>query len=180
VLTRLQSLTKAVVEASQKPELLLLVSVGVVGGVAHHLHEVVIILLHPHRTLRQGAKLLSLLDHQLAGQVLLAERLAELQPGDESWDRVVGEVVVPPRLGRTLQLLRSDGEALLVSANGEVELGLHHPQLLIGVEQTIRIAEGRGLQADEPLELLRDVLVWRGIAVPTVASVLHVFRHPLH
>jgi hypothetical protein len=60
-----------------------LVGVGVVGGVAHHLYEVEFVLLHPHCTLCHGAKLLSLLDHQLAGQVLLVEHLAELHPGDE-------------------------------------------------------------------------------------------------
>jgi hypothetical protein len=39
------------------------------------------------------------LDHQPAGQVLLAERLAKLQPSDENWVQVAGGVVVPPRLG---------------------------------------------------------------------------------
>jgi hypothetical protein len=78
VLACLQSLAKAVVKASQEPELLLLVGVGVVGGVPHHLHEVVLVLLDPHCTLRHGAELLHLLDQQFAGQVLLTERLAEL------------------------------------------------------------------------------------------------------
>jgi hypothetical protein len=41
VLARLQCLAKA----SQEPELLLLVGVGVVGGVPQHLHEVVLVLL---------------------------------------------------------------------------------------------------------------------------------------
>jgi hypothetical protein len=59
---------------------------------------VVLVLLHSRRTLCHGAEPLSLLDHQLAGQVLLAERLAELQPSDESWIQVAGGVVVPSRL----------------------------------------------------------------------------------
>jgi hypothetical protein len=62
VLPRLQSLAKAVVKASQKPELLLLVGVGVVGGVQHHLHEVTLIHHDPHRTLGHGAELMHLLD----------------------------------------------------------------------------------------------------------------------
>jgi hypothetical protein len=62
VLTRLQCLAKAVVKASQELELLLLVSVGVVGGVPHHLHKVALLLLDPHRTLGHGAELLRLLD----------------------------------------------------------------------------------------------------------------------
>jgi hypothetical protein len=90
------------VKASQEPELLLLVGVGVVGGVPHHLHEVTLVLLDPHYTLGHGAELLRLLDQQLTGKVLLTERLAELQPSDESWVRVGGSVVVPPCLGRTL------------------------------------------------------------------------------
>jgi hypothetical protein len=127
VLACLQSLAKAVVKASQELELLLLVGVGVVGGIPHHLHEVVLILLDPHRTLSHGAELLHLLDQQLTGQVFLAECLAKLQPGDECWVRVGGGVVVPPSLGGTLQLVRSDGDTLLVRADGEVELGLDHP-----------------------------------------------------
>jgi hypothetical protein len=41
--------------------------------------------------------------------------------------RVGGGVVVPPSFGRTLQLVCGDGDALLVRADGEVELGLDHP-----------------------------------------------------
>jgi hypothetical protein len=63
---------------------------------------VTLVLLDPHRNLSHGAELLHLLDQQLIGEVLLAERLAELQPGDESWVRVGGSVVVPLCLGRTL------------------------------------------------------------------------------
>jgi hypothetical protein len=62
VLACLQSLAKAVVKALQEPELLVLVGVGVLGGVSHHLHEVALVLLDPHRTLSHGAKLLCLLD----------------------------------------------------------------------------------------------------------------------
>jgi hypothetical protein len=51
VLARLQSLAKAMVKASQEPKLLLLVGVGVVRGVSHHLHEVALVLLDPHCTL---------------------------------------------------------------------------------------------------------------------------------
>jgi len=51
-----------VVQAVVKPELLLLFGVGVVWAVPHHLHEVTLILLHLHGTLRHCAKLLSLLD----------------------------------------------------------------------------------------------------------------------
>jgi hypothetical protein len=65
------------VKASQDLEPLLLFEVGVLGSVAHHFHEVTLVLLHSHRTLCHGAELLSLLDHQLAGQVLLADRHAE-------------------------------------------------------------------------------------------------------
>jgi hypothetical protein len=90
VLARLQSLGKTVVKASQKPELLLLVVVGVVRGIVHHLHEVALVLLHPHRTQHHGMEDLSLLDHQLAGQVPLMEHFAELQPSDEGWVRVAG------------------------------------------------------------------------------------------
>jgi hypothetical protein len=45
---------------------------------------VALVLLHSHRTLCRGAELLSLVDHQLVGQVLLAERLVEPQPSDEN------------------------------------------------------------------------------------------------
>jgi hypothetical protein len=92
------------------------------------------------------------LDHQLAGQVLLAERLAELQPSDENWVRVGGGVFVPPRLGRTIQLVRGDGDTLLTSVDSEVELGLDYPQPAVGIERLIRVADGGGLQADEPLD----------------------------
>jgi hypothetical protein len=180
VLTPLQSLAKVVVKATQEPDLLLLVGIGVVGGVPHHLHEVALVLLDPLRTLSHGAELLHLLDQQLAGQVLLAECLAELQPSDERWVRVGGSVVVPPSLVRTLQLVHGDGNTLRVRADGEVVLGLDHPQPVISVERIIRVAEVGGLQADEPLDLLREVLVLRSGVVPTVAAVLHGLCHPLH
>jgi hypothetical protein len=77
------------------------------------------------------------LDQQLTGEVLLAECLAKLQPSDECWVQVGGSVVVPLCLGRTLQLVRGDGDALLVGADGEVELGLNHPQPVVGLERVI-------------------------------------------
>jgi hypothetical protein len=55
--------------------------------------------------------------------------------------------------------VRGDGDTFLVKADGEVELGLDHPQLVVGVERVIQVAEGGGLQADEPLDLLHEVLV---------------------
>ena len=55
-------LANPMVQAAMKLELLLLFGVGVVWGVPHHLHEVTLILLHLHGTLRNCAKLLSLLD----------------------------------------------------------------------------------------------------------------------
>jgi hypothetical protein len=42
---------------------------------------------------------LSLLDQQLAGQVLPAERLTELQTSDENWVWAASGIFVPPRLG---------------------------------------------------------------------------------
>jgi hypothetical protein len=44
--------------------------------------------------------------------------------------------------------VRGDGDTLLVRADGEVELGLDHPQLVIGFERVFRVAEGGGLQVD--------------------------------
>jgi hypothetical protein len=85
------------------------------------------------------------LDHQLTRQVLLAERLTELQTVDESWVQVAGGVVVPRRLGRTVQVVRSDGDTLLASVDSEVELGLDYPQPVVGIEQLVRVADGGGL-----------------------------------
>jgi hypothetical protein len=65
--------------------------------------------------------------------------------------------------------VRGDSDALLVGADGEVELGLDHPQPVIGLGRVIRVAEGGGLQVDEPLDLPREVLVRRSGMVSTVA-----------
>jgi hypothetical protein len=72
------------------------------------------------------------------------------------------------------------GDALLVRADGEVEFGLDHPKPVVGFKWVIRVAEGGGLQADEPLDLPREVIVLRSDAVSPVATVLHGFCHPLH
>jgi hypothetical protein len=64
--------------------------------------------------------------------------------------------------------VRGDGDALLVGADGEVELGLDHPRPVVGVEWVIRVAEGGGLQADEPLDLPREVLVLRSGRFPSL------------
>jgi hypothetical protein len=85
------------------------------------------------------------MDHQLAGQVLLPECLTELQTIDESWVQVAGGVVVPPILGRTIQLVRSDGDTLLAGVDSEVELGLDYPQPVVGIERLVRVADGGGL-----------------------------------
>jgi hypothetical protein len=76
--------------------------------------------------------------------------------------------------------VRGNSDALLAGADGEVELGLDHPQPVVGLERVIRVAEGGGLQMDEPLDLPREVLVLRSDTVSTVATVLHGFSNPLH
>jgi hypothetical protein len=68
-------------------------------------------------------------------------------------------VVIPPRLGRILQLVRDDSDTLLVGVDGEVGLGLDHLEPIISVDQIVRVAEGGGLKADEPLDLLLEVFL---------------------
>jgi hypothetical protein len=65
---------------------------------------------------------------------------------------VAGGVIVPPRLSRTIQLVRGDGDTLLASIHSEVKLGLDFPQPVVGIERLVRVADGGGLQADEPLD----------------------------
>jgi hypothetical protein len=47
--------------------------------------------------------------------------------------------------------VRGDGDPLLAGVDGEVELGLDYPQPIVGIERLVRVADGEGLQADEPL-----------------------------
>jgi hypothetical protein len=49
--------------------------------------------------------------------------------------------------------VRGDGDTLLASVDSEVELGLDFPQPVIGIERLVRVADGGGLQVDEPLDL---------------------------
>jgi hypothetical protein len=41
--------------------------------------------------------------------------------------------------------VHDDGDTLLIRADGEVELGLDHPQPVVSVERVIRVAKGGGL-----------------------------------
>jgi hypothetical protein len=50
-------------KTSHEPELLLVVRLGVILSISHHLHKVSLILYHYHVALNHGAKLLRLLDH---------------------------------------------------------------------------------------------------------------------
>ena len=81
-LTSSDHLANPVVQAAEKPELLLLFCVSVIWGVPHHLHEMAFILLHSHRTLGHGTEVLGLLDENLLGHVLVAECLSKLIPRD--------------------------------------------------------------------------------------------------
>ena len=101
-------LANPVVQATLEPELFLLIGVGVVGGVSHHLHEVALILFHLHGTLDHCAEILSLLNHHLLRHVLVAECLCELLPGDVSGICVGVAVAVPPGLSGSLQLVRGN------------------------------------------------------------------------
>jgi hypothetical protein len=84
------------VQSVEKPELFLLLDVGVICSVPHHLGEVALVLLHPHRTLSHGTEFLGLLDHHLPGHVLLTKCPGELLLGDVRWVLVGVRVVVPP------------------------------------------------------------------------------------
>ena len=146
-------LANPVVQATLEPELFLLIGVGVVGGVSHHLHEVALILFHVHGTLDHCAEILGLLDHHLLWHVLVAECLSELLPGDVSGVCVGVAVAVPPGLSGSLQLVCSNGDALLVIAFGEVNLRIDDPEPVVGVHRVLRVAEHRRPQTNESLDL---------------------------
>jgi hypothetical protein len=55
--------------------------------------------------------------------------------------------------------VRDDSDTLLVGVDGEVGLGLDHLEPIISVDQIVRVAEGGGLKADEPLDLLLEVFL---------------------
>jgi hypothetical protein len=80
----------------EKLELFLVLSVGVISGVPHHLGEVALMFFHPHRTLSHGAEFLGLLDEYLSGHVLLTKGSGELIPGDVRGVLVGVTVAVPP------------------------------------------------------------------------------------
>lgn len=94
------------VKAAVEPELLLHIGDGLNGGVPHHFCEVALVILHPHRTLEHGTKLLGLLDLNLSGHMLLTEDLGKLIPSDDCLVGVGVMAVVLPRLGRSLKLLQ--------------------------------------------------------------------------
>jgi hypothetical protein len=96
VLASHHNLTDAMVQSAEKPELFLLLGIGVVCSVPHHLGEVALILLYPHRTLSHGTEFLGLLDHHLPGHVLLIKCPGELLPGDVCWVLVGVIEAVPP------------------------------------------------------------------------------------
>ena len=81
-LTSSDNLAKHVVQAAEKLELLFLLSVSVIWGIPHHLHEMAFILLHSHRTLGHGTEVLGLLDENLLRHVLVVECLSKLIPRD--------------------------------------------------------------------------------------------------
>ena len=132
-LTSSDHLANPVVQAADKPELLFLLSVSVIWGVPHHLHEMVFMLLHSQCTLGHGTEVLGLLDENLLGHVLVAECLSKLIPRDVRQIGVLVTIAVPPRLCRSLPLVHSDGDTLLVIAVGEVVLRLNDPEPVISI-----------------------------------------------
>ena len=101
-LTSSDHLANPVVQAVDKPELLFLLSVSVIWGVPHHLHEMVFMLLHSQCTLGHGTEVLGLLDENLLRHVLVMECLSELLPVDVSGVYVGVAVAVSPGLNRSL------------------------------------------------------------------------------
>jgi hypothetical protein len=64
-------------------------------------------------------------------------------------------------------------DALLVGAVGEVQLGLDHPQPVIDLQRVLGVAESRGLQADESLDLALEVLFRRAMTVGPVVPLIN-------
>ena len=115
--------------------------------------------------------------------VLVAECLSELLPSDVSGVGVGDAVAVPLGLGGSLQLVHGNGDTLLVIAVGEVELGLHAPEPVVGVHQVLRVAERRRLQTDESLNLPVQAFllgggVWSRVLNPLLGDLGQVL-HPL-
>jgi hypothetical protein len=82
-------------------------------------------------------------------------------------------VAIPPCFGGTLKLVNGECDTFLVSVVGEVQLGLDHPQPVIGLQGVFGVAESWGLQADEPLDLALEVFFRRAMTVGPVVPLLN-------
>lgn len=173
--TPCHNLANSVVQAAVKPELLLLISVGVIWGVPHHLYEMALILFNPHYILGHGMEVLGLLDENLAGHVLVTKSLCKFIPGDVHRVGVRITVVVPTRLGKSLQLMNSECHAVFISAVGQIELCLDDLHLVVGVHGVFRVAECGGLQANEPFHLAVQILSLWTLVVTSI--VVPLFSH---
>jgi hypothetical protein len=95
------------------------------------------VLLHPHSSLSHGMELLGLLDEHLLGHVLLMKCPSELIPSDVRRVLVGVTVVVRPRLGESLKLVNGECDTLLVGTVSKIQLGLNHPQPVVGIHRII-------------------------------------------
>jgi hypothetical protein len=75
--------------------------------------------------------------------------------------------------------VNSECDALLIRAVGKVQLGLDHPQPIVGLRRVFGVAKGRGLQADEPLDLALEALFRRALTVGPVVPLLNCLSQAL-
>jgi hypothetical protein len=63
-------------------------------------------------------------------------------------------------------MVRGEGDTLLVGVDSEVKLGLGYPQSVVGIERLVRVADGGGLQANEPLNFFARSTPGRALRFP--------------
>jgi hypothetical protein len=111
--------------------------------------ELLRVVVHGPSSLLEVHELLVLLPHNVCGDVVDAEGIAELSPRHLVVHGASGGVVSPPRAGVTPQLLRGKEGLLHLSAVQEHKLGLHHPKPVVDLQRFSCLNEERRVCSHE-------------------------------
>jgi hypothetical protein len=136
-------------ETDHEVVLLLVVGVHLIQRILCQVVELLGVVMHEPSSLLEVHELLVLLPHHVCPDVVGTESTAELSPRHLVVRGTSGDVVGPPHVGVTPQLLRGEEGLLQLGATQELELGLHHPKTVVGLKRFSCLGEERRVSGRE-------------------------------
>src|SRR3954467_7643817 len=172
--------TECCVESSAKPFLFLGVGGNFIMCITGQPVEFTAVLVNSPSTLGEVAKLLTFTVHETLGNVVLTECGAEFIPCSGRTFRTHVEIVLPPRVGCTLEVVSGIVDSVTIRNMSCLKSPLDAAKPVIGGKGLSGVAEDRGTKMNEVIQRHHLITLLGGVTCDDLQQCMRISAVPLN